>query len=62
MNENFIIFDENEDSTHYKIENPSRETIKSLKINFKESYDKLILFEYEFGIHDINAHVSKISL
>lgn len=63
MNENFIIFDENENEeyTHYKIENPSIKTIKSLKIKFNESYDKLVLFEYEFGIHDINAHVSKIS-
>ena len=61
MNNQFIIFEENSDSTHYKIEYPSIEKIKELKIDFNESYDHLILFEYELGIHDTNAHVSKIA-
>jgi hypothetical protein len=61
MNNQFIIFEENSDSIHYKIKYPSIEKIKKLNINFNESYDHLILFEYEVGIHDANAYVSKIA-
>lgn len=57
-----IISDYSDDgSIKKKILFPDINDIISLKIQFKEDYDTLILFEYSVGTHDINAYYSKIS-
>ncbi len=56
-----LIEESSEDFIQKKIQYPHIQDIESLNIEFKESFDTILLFDYEVGTLDVNAHVSKIA-
>lgn len=47
-----LIEESSEDFIQKKIQYPHIQDIESLKIEFKESFDTILLFEYEVGTLD----------
>lgn len=56
-----LINEKTDESRYIKILFPTLENIVDLKIQFKQNFDNLLLFDYQVGTIDINSYFSKIA-
>lgn len=61
MNRVVLLNEGNEDFKKEKILFPSKEDLTRLDIKIEDSYQQLLLLEYEFGVSDTNAYFTKIA-
>lgn len=61
MNQVILLNEGNKDFKKEKILFPSKEDLSRLDVRLEDSYDLLVLLEYEFGVSDINAHFTKLA-
>lgn len=61
MNRVVLLNEGNEEFKHEKILFPSKEDISRLDVRLEDSYNLLLLLEYEFGCSDTNAHFTKLA-
>jgi len=61
MNRIILLNESNQENKREKILFPHQEDLHRLNVMMQESYDTLLLLQYEFGVSDTNSHFTQLS-